>query len=173
MSRTICRNIVFAASLFILSLPVFAGERPTLNVTCDPRPDILPSHWFNPVNEYRRVYNRPRYLTGKIAHTIAPSSQEAMVWCENYRAGVYSKKNAPPRYKRYFAPKPWEVLQTGARPDFTQPASRSSQVPSAPVDARKSDTESPINLADETTATPAKVPETPEAKSPSDGQAKQ
>lgn len=122
------RFSLFAITVCSALQTISAQERPTLNVTCDPRPDILPSEWFNHPNEYRRVYNRPRYLTGKIAHAIAPTSQEAMVWCENYRAGVYSVKNAPPRYKRYFAPKPWEVLQTGARPDFPK-----SQQPTAPL----------------------------------------
>ena len=41
-----------------------------------------------------------------------------MVWCENVHAGRYAKHHAPPVYKRYFAPKPWEILQVGARPDF-------------------------------------------------------
>lgn len=40
-----------------------------------------------------------------------------MVWAENYREGNYDEKHMPPTYKRYFAPKPWEVLNTGARPD--------------------------------------------------------
>jgi hypothetical protein len=41
-----------------------------------------------------------------------------MVWCENVQAGNYDQKHMPPMYKRYFAPKPWEVLNTGPRPDF-------------------------------------------------------
>ena len=97
------------------------AERPTFNHdTCDPRPDILPYHIHHAIPEYRREYNRPRFWSGWIAHTIAPTSQEAMVWCENYQAGAYDEHHAPPRYKRYFAPKPWEVLPTGSRPDFPE-----------------------------------------------------
>lgn len=95
-----------------------AAERPTLVDTCDPRPDILPRPFYENHTEYRQQYNRPRYMTGWIMHRISPTSQEAMVWCENNCAGSYDEKHMPPRYKRYFAPKPWEVLQTGARPDF-------------------------------------------------------
>ncbi len=96
-------------------------ERPTLNpYNGDPRPDILPYYIHHLVPEYRRVYNRPRFLVGLMAHVIEPTSQEAMVWEENHQAGAYSRKHCPPRYKRYFAPKPWEVLLTSSRPDFPE-----------------------------------------------------
>jgi hypothetical protein len=118
------KKITLRSFAFLLvCLPIvntLGSERPTLNVTCDPRPDILPYSWHNSIPEYRRVYNRPRFWGGWIAQQIAPSSQEAMVWSENLRAGAYDTKHAPPRYKRYYYPKPWEVLQTGARPDFAQ-----------------------------------------------------
>ena len=41
-----------------------------------------------------------------------------MSWQENYCAGNYDKHHTPPMYKTYYYPKPWEVLLTGARPDF-------------------------------------------------------
>lgn len=108
--------------LGLVSAPLSAAERPTLNKrTCDPRPDIIPHTWYHSLPEYRRTYNRPRYLSGWVAYKIAPTSQEAMVWTENVRAGAYDTKHAPPRYKRYFGPKPWEVLQTGSRPDYPKP----------------------------------------------------
>lgn len=110
--------LLLSAALLPLPTMGFAAERPTFNHTCDPRPDILPHPFYASRTEYRREYNRPRYWSGWLAHKIAPTSQEAMVWCENNRAGAYNEKHAPPRYKRYFAPKPWEALQTGARPDF-------------------------------------------------------
>ena len=44
---------------------------------------------------YRRRYNRPKYLGGKIAYHIAPSSQEAMAWHEAEHLGAY--KNHRPR----------------------------------------------------------------------------
>jgi len=100
-----------------------AAERPTLNFhTADPRPDILPHPFYNAHTEYRRAYNRPRFLTGWLAAQIEPTSQEAMVWYENLQDGNYDRKHTPPVYKRYYYPKPWEVLQTGPRPDFPNAA---------------------------------------------------
>ncbi|MFN3193673.1 MAG: hypothetical protein ACE361_24380 [Aureliella sp.] len=124
MKFLLCRRKAIAIGILsVASSLSIAGERPTFNNTRDPRPDILPYSLHNTLPEYRRTYNRPRFWSGWLAQQIAPSSQEAMVWCENYRAGAYNVKNAPPRYKRYYAPKPWEVLQTGARPDFAKPTS--------------------------------------------------
>lgn len=99
-----------------------AAERPTFNKnTCDPRPDILPYWLHDWYQDYRSLYNRPRYLPGKIAHMIEPSSQEAMVWHESKQMGLYQGKNCPPAYKRYFYARPWQILQTGPRSDFTKP----------------------------------------------------
>jgi hypothetical protein len=96
-----------------------AGERPTLNFhTADPRPDILPHPIYNAYTPFRLRYNRPRFLTGWLAAQIEPTSQEAMVWAENLQVGNYDRKHTPPMYKRYYYPKPWEVLLTGPRPDF-------------------------------------------------------
>lgn len=99
-------------------LSTAVAQRPTLQATNDPRADILPHPIWDSIPEYRRVYNRPRHIPGWFAHKISPTSQEAMVWQENYREGRYDQKHAPPVFKRYFAPKPWEVLPIGPRPDF-------------------------------------------------------
>lgn len=116
---------LFVASGLLAFSPLcgdaLSAERPTFQVTRDPRPDILPYHLYYATSEYRRDYNRPRYYSGWLAHKISRTSQEAMVWQENVQAGNYDQKHTPPMYKRYFAPKPWEVLQTGARPDFPKP----------------------------------------------------
>lgn len=108
-----------------------AAERPTLNHTRDPRPDILPHPFYYAHTEYRRAYNRPRYWSGWIADKISVTSQEAMVWKENVAAGRYDGHDCPPMYKSYYYPKPWEVLLTGPRPDFPKPkkedAPRSNQ----------------------------------------------
>lgn len=137
--------ILSALAINSVTAGVNASERPTMNITRDPRPDILAHPFYYAHTEYRREYNRPRNLTGWLAYKIAPSSQEAMVWEENYRAGRYDKKHTPPVYKRYYAPKPWEVLQIGARPDVrkqdataTPQASPSgySQSPSVVTEAR-------------------------------------
>ena len=99
-----------------------AAERPTFNHTNDPRPDILPHPFYYAHTEYRRAYNRPRYVTGWIADKISVTSQEAMVWQENVAEGRYAGKHCPPVYKTYYYRKPWEALQTGPRPDFPKPA---------------------------------------------------
>lgn len=112
---TACGLLMLSSILGSNSL--VGAERPTMHVTCDPRPDILVHPIWDAHTEYRRQYNRPRFLTGWISSHIAPSSQEAMVWCENLHRGKYDARNLPPLCKRYYAPKPWEVLQTGGRPD--------------------------------------------------------
>ena len=107
--------------VFLTPLAGAAAERPTLQHTRDPRPDILPHPIADAHVEYRRAYNRPRFVPGWIASWIAPSSQEAMVWEENLARGRYDGKHCPPLCKTYYAPKPWEVLLTGPRPDFPKP----------------------------------------------------
>jgi hypothetical protein len=99
-----------------------AAERPTLKKTRDPRPDIIPHPIWDAHTEYRQAYNRPRFTTGWIAAQIAPSSLEAMVWYENLQCGRYDEKHMPPMCKTYYYPKPWEVLDTGPRPDFPDQA---------------------------------------------------
>jgi len=65
---------------------------------------------------YRRKYNRPSYLGGKIAYWIAPSSQEAMAWHRAVHAGAYRKPKKHLRLEKvYFFPKPWQALRVGPR----------------------------------------------------------
>ena len=64
---------------------------------------------------YRRRYNRPRYLGGKIAYYIAPSSQEAMAWHDAAHRHYY-RDHRPRIEKHFFYPKPWEGLRIGPRP---------------------------------------------------------
>jgi len=64
---------------------------------------------------YRRVYNRPTYIGGKIAYLIAPSSQEAMSWHTNAHRGAY-RNHAGRIEPMYLYAKPWEVLPIGPRP---------------------------------------------------------
>ncbi len=122
-----------------LSSPCEAAERPTLNRTCDPRPDILPHPIYYATTEYRRAYNRPRFSSGWIADKIAPTSQEALVWRENLQEGRYDGKDCPAVYKTYYYPKPWEVLQTGPRPDTTRAQSNNTLRPAAPAQAYQSE----------------------------------
>lgn len=124
LSRSVGQYVACCSLLLTLggiSSVVSAGERPTFNKdTCDPRPDILP-YWLTSWHtDYRQRYNRPRYIGGKLAYYIEPTSQEAMVWCEANNMGLYKTCNHPPVYKQYNSPKPWEILQTGPRPDFAK-----------------------------------------------------
>ena len=64
---------------------------------------------------YRRRYNRPTKLGGKVAYYVAPTSQEAMRWHKAKHLGHY-KNHAPRMVAHYFYPKPWESLRIGPRP---------------------------------------------------------
>lgn len=80
------------------------------------RQDLLSHNFWNSIPEYRKVYNRPRYLTGYLAFKIEPSSQEAMAWQTNYCNGNYANHGCP-HVPHYYYPKPWESLKTSSRPD--------------------------------------------------------
>jgi hypothetical protein len=125
-------NVMFLGLVSFTSIAT-AAERPTLVRTNDPRPDILPRPFYENHTEYRAQYNRPRYIGGWIAYNVSRTSQEAMSWKENYCAGNYDEHHMPPMYKTYYYPKPWEVLQTGARPDLTQTTARPKSTPQAEV----------------------------------------
>ncbi len=131
VARTLLLLVACAPSGMKASISL-ASERPTLNHTADPRPDILPRPLYYAHTEYRRAYNRPRFTTGWLADKISPTSQEAMVWQENVQAGRYAGKHCPPVYKTYYYQKPWEALQTGPRPDYAKPASQNRPRNEAP-----------------------------------------
>ncbi len=106
--------------LLLVSTSVWAHHphphSPPLRERVDPIPPLgnrLPP-------SYRRVYNRPTYLGGKIAYYIAPSSQEAMSWHEHVHRGSYRNK-AGRIEPMYMYPKPWEVLTLGPRNRTTEP----------------------------------------------------
>jgi hypothetical protein len=83
------------------------------------RPDLFPRIVGNSIPEHRRVYNRPRYGTGKFLYHFEPTSQEAMAWETNVKNGNY-RNHRGPYVPMYWYPKPWESLNTRARPDFQQ-----------------------------------------------------
>ena len=83
------------------------------------REDILPYPIIKAWPEYRYTYNRPRYVGGHIAHIIEPTSQEAMAWKSSVNAGHY-RNHAGRCVPLYYYPKPWEALNTMARPDFAK-----------------------------------------------------
>lgn len=123
-------NILCVCVCFTCSLSQ-AAERPTLLKTNDPRPDILPRPFYDNHTEYRAQYNRPRFYTGWLAYEVSRTSQEAMVWQENYCAGNYDRHHMPPICKTYYYPKPWEVLNVRARPDFASANPKTQRVPAA------------------------------------------
>ncbi|MFO0014651.1 MAG: hypothetical protein ACK553_18100 [Planctomycetota bacterium] len=86
-----------------------------------PRPDLFPRVVWNNIPEHRQVYNRPRYGTGKFLYHFEPTSQEAMAWETNVRNGNY-RNHRGASVPMYWYPKPWEALNTRARPDFQQPS---------------------------------------------------
>ncbi|QDT03204.1 hypothetical protein K227x_15860 [Rubripirellula lacrimiformis] len=64
---------------------------------------------------YRRRYNRPTNIGGKIAYWIAPTSQEAMAWHKATHQKAY-ECDRPRLETHYFYPKPYEALKVGPRP---------------------------------------------------------
>ncbi len=80
-----------------------------------PRGDVIPPLGNNLPLSYRARMNRPSYLSGRIAYTIEPTSQEAMAWQRAWERGYYAD-HAPRMETHYIYPKPWEVLGVGAKP---------------------------------------------------------
>ena len=98
----------------------FGGDGLLSGTYLDPalqRQDIFSHHIWNAIPEYRLTYNRPRYVSGYLAHKIEPSSQEAMAWQTNYCNGNYANHRGS-YVPQYNYPKPWEALKTSSRPDF-------------------------------------------------------
>lgn len=125
-----------AGIVSLLPSPVMAAppERPTFNHTADPRPNILPDSLYNHHVPYRLKYNRPTYHVGKaLYYVVSPTSQEALAWKENLDEGRYEGHNCPPVYKSYNYPKPWEILNTGPRPNFTNVNAKPVQVQPVPI----------------------------------------
>jgi hypothetical protein len=128
----LCVCICFSGSLAkAVEHPILRNERPTLLNTRDPRPDILPRPFYDNHTEYRSQYNRPRFFTGWLAYEMSRTSQEAMVWKENYCSGNYDQHHMPAVYKTYYYPKPWEALNVGARPDYASVKPKTQRVPGA------------------------------------------
>ncbi len=122
--------------LVLLALAMFTTAlAPTISFAHHPERETQPVHpridVIGPLGNrlppsYRRMFNRPTYLGGKIAYHIAPSSQEAMAWHRAEHRGLYDG-NCPRVVDLYFYPKPWEAMRTGQRrsvlaPETTKPA---------------------------------------------------
>ncbi|MEL7264743.1 MAG: hypothetical protein AAFP69_08060 [Planctomycetota bacterium] len=125
MTKTLTSK--YAAYAFSATMAMFFLTTLTSDaVAHHPQPHRVPRHsrievippLRNPHGSYRRRYNRPTNLGGKIAYIVAPTSQEAMAWHAAqhqglYRGGVHHP--LPAHVPQYRYPKPWQVLQTGPR----------------------------------------------------------
>ncbi len=78
-------------------------------------PDVVGAIQNHLPLSYRERYNRPRFVGGMFAYLVSPTSQEAMSWHEHVHRGTYLDHHAPPVCKKYYYPKPWEVLPIGPR----------------------------------------------------------
>jgi hypothetical protein len=79
------------------------------------RPDYLPHPLYQNWVPYRARYNRPRYFPGAFIYHFEPVSQEAYGWHQAVHRGAY-KRHAGFEQRKYFYPKPWEMLPIDARP---------------------------------------------------------
>lgn len=80
-----------------------------------PNIDVIPPLGNHLPLSYRARMNRPSYISGRIAYTIEPSSQEAMAWQRAWQRGYYAN-HAPRMETHYIYPKAWEVLGVDAKP---------------------------------------------------------
>jgi len=122
------RWFTVAALIFCLSTTLFAHHPDKENHRVHPRIDLIGplGTWLPP--SYRRRYNRPSNVAGKISYYIAPSSLEAMSWHAATHRNAY-KDHKPRTVMHYFYPKPWQALQIGPRPNSLH-ISDVNQVPS-------------------------------------------
>lgn len=146
-------RLLFALLILAPSLSLKANAAwPWTKYEGSPRIDPIGPVGNRLPESYRRQYNRPTYLGGKIAAKIAPSSQEAMSFHRSETLGLYDHtgikgwlngKNCPPQRveQHYFYPKPWEVLAVGPRRDVTA-ASRSELTNEKSTDGKPTDEKS-------------------------------
>jgi len=109
-----------------LAVPAIAHHPDRECTPVSQRVDVIPPLGNHLPESYRRRYNRPTYVGGKIAYYIAPSSQEAMAWHKAEHRGDYDcdRGRVVPHY---FYQKPYEALRIGGRksvkPENQRPAS--------------------------------------------------
>jgi hypothetical protein len=132
-----------------------------------PRIDVIPPLGNHLPWSYRARMNRPSYLSGRIAYTIEPSSQEAMAWQRAWQRGHYAN-HAPRMETHYLYPKPWEVLGVDAKPKRGDDAKEGyvppERLPLGPLE----DDESPLMQEELETppAEPVLLPRTPNEPRP-------
>jgi hypothetical protein len=103
---------MFLVAMMITSTPAHHPDRE--NQVVRQRIDVIGPLGNRLPPSYRRQYNRPTNLGGKIAYKIAPTSQEAMAWHAATHRGDYQCK-AGRVVETYFYPKPYDVLPIGTR----------------------------------------------------------
>jgi hypothetical protein len=104
-----------AATLIACLSPTLPAHHPDKeNHPVHPRIDLIGPLGDRLPPSYRRRYNRPSNIAGKISYYIAPSSLEAMSWHASKHRNAY-KDHKPRTVMHYFYPKPWEVLKIGPR----------------------------------------------------------
>ena len=99
--------------------------------------DLIPPLGNRLPMSYRRFYNRPSHIGGRIAYFIEPTSQEAMAWHRAAHKGYY-KNHAPRMVTHYFYPKPWDAIRIGARPATAVDAGTDAYGPSYLQDSGES-----------------------------------
>ena len=116
----LCLRVFLAAPLVLMATVASAHHPDRKSAPVRPRIDLIGPIGNHLPPEYRRQYNRPTNIGGKIAYCIAPSSQEAMAWHRAQHSRAY-ECDRPRLVRHYFYPKPWEALKIGA-PDAQDPA---------------------------------------------------
>ncbi|TWU65628.1 MULTISPECIES: hypothetical protein [Crateriforma] len=123
------RIAIFTAVVAVMTIPASAHHPNRETTPVIPRVDLLPPLGNCLPEGYRRKYNRPTYIGGKIAYYIAPSSQEAMAWHRAEHRGDYECKRGRV-VPQYFYQKPYEALKIGGRKDVNAPARSEQTSPS-------------------------------------------
>lgn len=130
-----CSAAVLALLAFILSGFAAAHHPDWENQRVTPYIDLIGPMGNRLPPGYRRKYNRPTYLGGKVMYWIAPSSQEAMAWHHASHSGAYQHDKKHQRYERhYFYPKPWEMLKIGARRSKMQQSESTDSYPDGMIE---------------------------------------
>ena len=121
-------RLSFALLIMSVSSSAFAHEPCRECQPVRPRIDVIGPIGTNLPPSYRRTFNRPRFLPGKIAYLIAPSSQEAIAWHKAEHQCAYAN-NLGRIEPHYFYPKPWEALKVGPRATLASKKSSLQLVP--------------------------------------------
>ncbi|MEM1070537.1 MAG: hypothetical protein AAGI63_16665, partial [Planctomycetota bacterium] len=129
MRLLLSTTLIMSVSFATLSDTALAHHPDKENQRVHPRIEVIPPLGNNLPMSYRRKYNRPQKIVGKLMYHIAPSSQEAMAWHRATHLGYY-KNHAPRMVTHYFYPKPWEALRNGANKSIDNDEQQ-MQIPSA------------------------------------------